>query len=55
MQSIIDNIHSVLGQPNFMQHGVLQLDQFIVYFVAAILLILVVSSILKIVVGVFTR
>lgn len=55
MSTIIDNLRMILGTPSFIVNGQLQPDLFFEYFVAALLLVLVVSSVFKIVVGVFVR
>lgn len=55
MNTIIENLRVVLGTPSFIVNGQLQPDLFFEYFVAALLLTIVVSSIFKIIVGVFQR
>ena len=55
MSTIIDNLRMILGTPGFIVNGQLQPDLFFEYFVASLLLVLVVSSVFKIVVGVFSR
>lgn len=55
MDSLISAIRSVIGVPSFFHAGVWDFNLMIEYFVAALLLLIVVSSIFKIVVGVFNR
>lgn len=55
MQTIVENLRVVLGVPSFYVNGVLSYDLMFEYFVAALLLLIVVSSVFKILVGVFSR
>ena len=55
MESLISSIRSIIGVPSFFNNGVWDFNLMIEYFVAALILLVVVSSIFKILVGVFNR
>lgn len=56
MQSLIDSLRSVIGQPNFYNtSGAIDYAAVMEYFVASVLLCIVVASIFKIVTRVFGK
>ena len=55
MVSLIDAIRDIIGIPSFFSYGVWDFNLMIEYFVAALILLVVVSSVFKILVGVFRR